>query len=224
MAQAAARRPVPRADLLPPQKPGPREQLRVAVVERRRLQERSTRLCEAIAEAREHSLDAIGVVDDCEIALTKAERGEQHRAVALALGEEAPPGPSVEEARAALTEAQRKHRLAREAIATLETGLRDLAPQLTFAGARVRDAVVVVFEDEDAVEQLLAAYDACRVRTEQVAAALRFLEPSFVRPGWAHPDRALPPHRTPLVDAWRTVLKALEEGAVETPLPFPEPS
>jgi hypothetical protein len=87
------------------------------------------------------------------------ERGEQHRVVALALGEAAPPGLSVDKARDALTEAQRQHRLAREAIATLESGLRDLAPQLTFAGARVRDAVVAVFEDEGAVKQLLLRCD-----------------------------------------------------------------
>jgi len=153
------------------------------------------------------------------VPLAEAERTEQHRAVALALGEEAPSGVGVDEARRALTEAQHQHRLARDAIMTLEGGLRDLAPQLTFAGARVRDALASVLEDEGAVRDLLTAYDACRVRTEQVAAALRFLEPSFVRPGWAHPDRAIPPHQTPLADAWRAVLKALEEGEVETALP-----
>ena len=58
---------------------------------------------------------------------------EQHRAVALALGEPIQAGPSVEEARRALSESQHQHRLARSAIATLEAGARDLAPQLTFA-------------------------------------------------------------------------------------------
>jgi hypothetical protein len=151
----------------------------VAVVERRRLQERSTRLCEAIAEARERSLDAIGIVDEAELALTAAERGEQHRVVAVALGETAPPGPSVEEARVALVEAQRQHRLAREAIATLEGGLADLAPQLTFAGARVRDALASVVEDEGAVERLLLVYDEARVGLERIALALRLLGPTF---------------------------------------------
>ena len=65
-------------------------------------------------------MTALGVVDEAEAALTEAERTEQYRAVALALGEEAPPGVSVEQARRALTEAQRQHRLARDAIATLE--------------------------------------------------------------------------------------------------------
>jgi hypothetical protein len=178
-------------------------------------------LCSAIADEREHSMTALGLVDEAELALTAAERTEGRRAVAAALGEAAPPGPSVEEARQGLAEAQRRHRLARDAIATLESGLRDLAPQLTFAGARVRDALVAVVEAEGAVDDLLAAYDRSRVHVEQIAAALRFLEPSFVRPGWAHPDRPIPPHQTPLADAWRAVLKALEEGAVETPLPQP---
>jgi len=68
-------------------------------------------------------MTALGVVDEAEAALTEAERTEQYRAVALALGEEAPPGVSVEQARRALTEAQRQHRLARDAIATLEAGV-----------------------------------------------------------------------------------------------------
>ena len=67
------------------------------------------------------------------VPLAEAERTEQHRAVALALGEPIQAGPSVEEARRALSESQHQHRLARSAIATLEAGARDLAPQLTFA-------------------------------------------------------------------------------------------
>jgi len=65
------------------------------VAERGRLQERSTRLCSAIAQARENSMTALGVVDDCELTLTAAERGEQHRVVALALGETVATGLSV---------------------------------------------------------------------------------------------------------------------------------
>ena len=40
-------------------------------------------------------MTALGVVDDCELTLTAAERGEQHRVVALALGETVATGLSV---------------------------------------------------------------------------------------------------------------------------------
>ena len=43
------------------------------------------------------------------------------------------------------------------------SGGRDLAPQLTFAGERVRNALAAVVEAEDAIERLSAAYDDARV-------------------------------------------------------------
>jgi hypothetical protein len=155
--------------------------------------------------------------------LVEAERGEQHRAVARALGEPHPAGPSVDEARRALTEAQHQHQLARSAIATLEAGARDLEPQLIFAGERVRNALVAALENESAITRLLEAYDRSRVAVEQVAAVLRFLGPSFVNLGWEHPDRPLPAVDGSFLAAWRTTLKALEAGAVETPLPEIDP-
>jgi hypothetical protein len=85
----------------------PREVLARAVAERRSIAERAERLQQAVVNAREASMTALGVVDDCEAALVEAERGEQHRAVALALGEEIPGGPSVAEAQAAVIEAKR---------------------------------------------------------------------------------------------------------------------
>jgi len=92
MAQSAAR-------LLPPL---PREVLAEAVAERRRIAERIERLHKAIAQAREASLEALGRIDEAEERLAAAERTEERRAVAIALDEEVPEGPSLAEARQAL--------------------------------------------------------------------------------------------------------------------------
>ena len=193
------------------------------MTERQRIEQRSEQLRAAIAQAKENSLDALGHVDDAEAALLEAERTEQHRAVALALGEPHLAGPSVDEARRALTKARHAHQLARSAIATLESGFRDLEPQLIFAGERVRNALASVLESESAVARLLGAYDRSRVAVEQIAAVLRFLGPSFVSLGWEHPDRPLPAVDGSFLAAWRATLAALEAGEVETPLPLPQP-
>jgi len=85
-------------------------------------------------------------------------------------------------------------------------------------GARRRPGL----EAEDAIERLSAAYDDARVGVERIALALRLLGPTFkVSAGFEHPHNPLPRHDASLVDAWRTALKALEEGPVETPLPEP---
>jgi hypothetical protein len=200
----------------------PREVLARAVAERKRIEQRIEQLRQAIIQARENSMSALGHVDDAEAALAEAERTEQRRAVALALGEPHPAGPSVDEARQALIEARHAHQLARSAIATLEAGARDLEPQLTFAGERVRNALVAVVEAEGGVKHLLEAYDDARIGVERIALALRLLGPTFkISAGIEHPDRALPRHDASLADAWRTVLKALEDGEVETALPGP---
>jgi hypothetical protein len=72
----------------------PREVLARAAAERKRIEERSERLRAAIGQARENSMAALGVVDEAEAALLEAERTEERRAIAAALGEAAPAGPS----------------------------------------------------------------------------------------------------------------------------------
>jgi hypothetical protein len=202
--------------------PSPREELRVAVAERRRIAERQQRLRQAIANAREVSLDKIGAVDAAESALAEAERSEQQRAVALALGEAAPAGPSVAEARAALEQAQRQHQLAREAIATLQAGLTNTALPVSAGGAKVKGAIAGVLESEGAVEGLLEAYDLSRARTAMFAAVLLELGPALVsNPGWQHSDRPVPPFDPALLAAWRSTLQALEAGEADMPLPDP---
>ena len=203
----------------------PREVLARAAAERRHVEERVERLRQAIVNAREASMTALGVVDDAEAALAEAERGEQRRAVALALGEEIPGGPSVNEAQAAVIEAKRRHALARQAIASLEAGSREVAGDLGTANERVRNALVAVIEAEDGVKHLMEAYDETRARLEQIALALRHLGPFFgVSPGFEHPQRALPRHDASLLNAWRTALAALESGEVEVACRKSKPS
>jgi hypothetical protein len=191
-----------------------------AVTERRHIEQRNERLRQAIVQARENSMSALGVVDAAEAALVEAERTEQHRAVALALGEPHPTGPSVDEARRALTEARHAHQLARSAITTLESGAREVAGHLALAAERAHNALAAMLEAEGVVGNLLAAYDAGRAHVEQIAMVLRFLGPGRgVNGGWEHPDRPLPAVDGSLLDAWRAALAALERGEVETALP-----
>jgi hypothetical protein len=194
-----------------------RNELLAAIAVRRSIADRGERLRAAIAQARENSLTAMGLVDEAEAALAKAQSSEQHRAVALALNEVAPPGPSVEQARAALAAAQHEHRLARDAIATLEGGIAAARLPVSTSEARVKAALVL--ESEGAVDGLLMAYDLARSRAAQIADVLLFLGPSLVgHPGWDHRDRPIPPFDGALVSAWRAVLRALEAGE-DCPLP-----
>jgi hypothetical protein len=194
--------------------------LRRAVAARRSTGNRAERLRAAVVAAREASLTAIGVVDEAEAALAQAERREQRRAVAEALGEAIPPGPSREEARRALEQAHEKHGLARNGVATLESGSREVTANLQLANGAVRAAIAEVLTGEGAIDRLLMAYDEARVKVEQVAAVLRFLGPTYGVPlGWEHPQRPLPPHQTPAVAMWRAMLRELEDATVETAFP-----
>jgi hypothetical protein len=114
--------------------------------------------------------------------------------------------------------------LARQAIASLEAGSREVAGDLRTANERARNALAAVVKAEDGVKHLMEAYDETRVRLERIALALRHLGPTFeVSPGFEHPLRPLPRHDVSLVNAWREALLALARGEVETPLPLPEP-
>jgi hypothetical protein len=195
----------------------PRDELRAAVAERRRIADRGARLHQALIDARESSLDKLGLVDEAEERLVKAEAAQPHRAIAEVLGEALPPGPSVDEARLAVVEVKHQHDLAREQIRMLETGIRELEPRLTLASEAVRNALAAVVANEQAVQHLLEAY-----AVERLALALRLLGPGHgVSPGFQHPLRPLPRHDTALADAWRAALTALESGEVETVLPIP---
>ena len=86
----------------------------------------------------------------------------------------------------------------------------------------MRNALAAVVEAEDAIERLSGLTTTLASSVERIALALRLLGPTFkVSAGFEHPHNPLPRHDASLVDAWRTALKALEEGPVETPLPEP---
>jgi len=99
-----------------------------------------------------------------EAALTAAERTEERRAVAIALDEEVPEGPSLAKARQVLAEAHGQHQRARDAIATLQAGLAAAALPVSSAEARVPVALAAVLESEGAIRRLLDAYDRSRSR------------------------------------------------------------
>jgi hypothetical protein len=183
--------------------------------------ERLERIERAVVNAREASMDARDTMEGAEAALAEAEGREQRRVVAVALGEPAPVGPNLEQARTALAAAQATHRRARQAIALLEEERVAAEPSVAFAAERVRVALADLLAEEGIPGKLFQAYDAHRARAEQIAEVLRSLGLTLLGQAyntWSHPQRPIPPHAS-LVPQWQAVLQKLRDGEADTPFP-----
>jgi hypothetical protein len=186
-----------------------RQTLAAAILRRNAASDRLARIRAAIDDA--SYFETSHAVDRAEQALAEAQQNEPARIVAATLGDPAPEGPSVEQARKRLADAQAVQDRASRTRDAFREQERDAERELSYAQTAVRNAMDAVIATDPAIDRLIASYREKRRALEALRLTIEALAKYFAydRRGWSSVEvRDLQPDL-----AWVSAVTALTTDA-----------